>query len=225
MGAAVTDGIGHQGPLLGIHGTLFGGAIGIGADCRATCAQERAAHDALNLVTTDGFGYSQHFGGEWRVSSAPTLPAESSLQFRWSGTEGSVASRSARERSESPPWLEAAPFAAGWSAIAFRSRSVCHLSPNGHLTGPARPVGHADRPYVGFAGRFDCGTIGVTDSCSAPDRSTLMFGRSPRRLRAALALAAVVAFVGAFSGQAIDLQMMDYTWGAPVFDKGVTVAR
>ncbi|MCG5469691.1 hypothetical protein AB0C42_19785 [Micromonospora taraxaci] len=52
-----------------------------------------------------------------------------------------------------------------------------------------------------------------------------MFGRSPRRLRAALAFAAVVAFAGAFSGQASDLQLFDYSWGAPVLDKGATVAR
>lgn len=52
-----------------------------------------------------------------------------------------------------------------------------------------------------------------------------MYGRTPRLLRVALAFAAAFAFAGAFSGQATDLQLADYTWGAPVFDKGVTVAR
>ncbi|MBQ1021902.1 hypothetical protein KBX71_29060 [Micromonospora sp. D93] len=54
-----------------------------------------------------------------------------------------------------------------------------------------------------------------------------MYGRTPRRLRVALAFAAVAAFAfaGAFSSQTSDLQLMDYTWGAPVFDKSVTLVR
>ncbi|MGV9210674.1 epoxide hydrolase family protein [Micromonospora sp. RB23] len=59
VGAAVTDAMGRQGPdgLLGIHVNLLSGAIGIKDQLPATSEQERAAHDALNLFTTDGFGY------------------------------------------------------------------------------------------------------------------------------------------------------------------------
>jgi pimeloyl-ACP methyl ester carboxylesterase len=59
VGAAVTDAMGRQGPegLLGIHVNLLAGAIGIKDQLPAKSAQERAAHDALNTFTTDGFGY------------------------------------------------------------------------------------------------------------------------------------------------------------------------
>ncbi|MFI7280451.1 epoxide hydrolase family protein [Micromonospora chersina] len=59
VGAAVTDAMGRQGPegLLGIHLTLLSGAIGIKDKLPAKTEQERAAHDALNMFTTDGFGY------------------------------------------------------------------------------------------------------------------------------------------------------------------------
>src|ERR687895_1520506 len=59
VGAAVTDAMGRQGPegLLGIHVNLLAGAIGIKDMLPAQSEQERAAHDALNLFTTDGFGY------------------------------------------------------------------------------------------------------------------------------------------------------------------------
>ncbi|MGW9196419.1 epoxide hydrolase family protein [Micromonospora chersina] len=59
VGAAVTDAMGRLGPegLLGIHLTLLSGAIGIKDKLPAKTEQERAAHDALNMFTTDGFGY------------------------------------------------------------------------------------------------------------------------------------------------------------------------
>jgi pimeloyl-ACP methyl ester carboxylesterase len=59
VGAAVTDAMGRQGPegLLGIHVNLLAGAIGIKDLLPAESEQERAAHAALNLFTTDGFGY------------------------------------------------------------------------------------------------------------------------------------------------------------------------
>jgi pimeloyl-ACP methyl ester carboxylesterase len=59
VGAAVTDAMGRQGPegLLGIHVNLLAGAIGIKGQLPAESEQERAAHDALDLFTTDGFGY------------------------------------------------------------------------------------------------------------------------------------------------------------------------
>ncbi|MFG2163784.1 epoxide hydrolase family protein [Micromonospora chersina] len=59
VGAAVTDALGRQGPdgLLGIHLTLLSGAIGIKDKLPAKTEQERAAHDALTMFTTDGFGY------------------------------------------------------------------------------------------------------------------------------------------------------------------------
>ncbi|MEV7985189.1 epoxide hydrolase [Micromonospora sp. NPDC085948] len=59
VGAAVTDAMGRQAPagLLGIHVNLLAGAIGIQDQLPAESAQERAAHDALNLFTMDGFGY------------------------------------------------------------------------------------------------------------------------------------------------------------------------
>ncbi|MEU8284753.1 epoxide hydrolase [Micromonospora sp. NPDC048905] len=59
VGAAVTDAMGRQAPagLLGIHVNLLAGAIGIKDQLPAESAQERAAHDALNLFTMDGFGY------------------------------------------------------------------------------------------------------------------------------------------------------------------------
>ncbi|MEU5935475.1 epoxide hydrolase family protein [Micromonospora sp. NPDC047187] len=59
VGAAVTDAMGRQGPegLLGIHVNLLAGAIGIKDQLPANSEQERAARDALNLFTMDGFGY------------------------------------------------------------------------------------------------------------------------------------------------------------------------
>ena len=59
VGAAVTDAMGRQAPngLLGIHVNLLAGAIGIKDQLPAETEQERAAHDALNTFTTDGFGY------------------------------------------------------------------------------------------------------------------------------------------------------------------------
>jgi pimeloyl-ACP methyl ester carboxylesterase len=59
VGATVTDAMGRQAPegLLGIHLNLLAGALGIVDQLPAGSAQERAAHDALNTFTTDGFGY------------------------------------------------------------------------------------------------------------------------------------------------------------------------
>ena len=59
VGAAVTDAMGRQGPagLLGIHVNLLALAIALKDILPAESEQERAAHDALNLFTTDGFGY------------------------------------------------------------------------------------------------------------------------------------------------------------------------
>jgi hypothetical protein len=59
VGAAVTDAMGRQAPdgLLGIHVNLLAGAIGLKDKLPATSEQERAAHEALNIFTTDGFGY------------------------------------------------------------------------------------------------------------------------------------------------------------------------
>jgi pimeloyl-ACP methyl ester carboxylesterase len=59
VGAAVTDAMGRQAPegLLGIHVNLLALAIGLKDQLRAESEQERAAHDALNTFTTDGFGY------------------------------------------------------------------------------------------------------------------------------------------------------------------------
>jgi pimeloyl-ACP methyl ester carboxylesterase len=59
VGANVTDAMGRQAPkgLLGIHLSLLSGALAIKDKLPATSQQERAAHDALNAFTTDGFGY------------------------------------------------------------------------------------------------------------------------------------------------------------------------
>jgi pimeloyl-ACP methyl ester carboxylesterase len=59
VGAAVTDAMGRQAPegLLGIHLNLLAGAIGLTDQLPAESEQERAAHDAVNTFTTDGFGY------------------------------------------------------------------------------------------------------------------------------------------------------------------------
>src|SRR5688500_6928184 len=59
VGAAVTDTMGRQAPegLLGIHVNLIAGAIGLKDQLPAESEQERAAIDALNTFTTDGFGY------------------------------------------------------------------------------------------------------------------------------------------------------------------------
>jgi len=48
----------HPEGLLGIHINLLAGAIGLKDQLPAQSAQERAAHDALDAFTTDGFGYS-----------------------------------------------------------------------------------------------------------------------------------------------------------------------
>jgi pimeloyl-ACP methyl ester carboxylesterase len=59
VGASVTDALGRQAPegLLGIHMNLLAGALGLKDQLPAESEQERAAHDALNAFTTDGFGY------------------------------------------------------------------------------------------------------------------------------------------------------------------------
>jgi pimeloyl-ACP methyl ester carboxylesterase len=59
VGAAVTDAMGRQAPegLLGIHVNLLALAIGLKDQLPAESEQERAAHDALDAFTTDGFGY------------------------------------------------------------------------------------------------------------------------------------------------------------------------
>ncbi|MEV0718729.1 epoxide hydrolase family protein [Asanoa sp. NPDC050611] len=61
VGAAVTDAMGRMGPdgLLGIHVNLLALAIGLKDKLPAESAEERAAHDALETFTTDGFGYFQ----------------------------------------------------------------------------------------------------------------------------------------------------------------------
>ncbi|MDG4835229.1 epoxide hydrolase [Micromonospora sp. WMMD967] len=59
VGAAVTDAMGRQAldGLLGIHVNLLAGAVGIKDQLPSGSEQERAAHEALNLFTMDGFGY------------------------------------------------------------------------------------------------------------------------------------------------------------------------
>ena len=59
VGAAATDAMGRQAPegLLGIHINLLAGAIGLKDQLPANSEQERAAHDAVNTFTTEGFGY------------------------------------------------------------------------------------------------------------------------------------------------------------------------
>src|ERR687895_307414 len=59
VGADVTDAMGRQAPegLLGIHVNLLAGALGLKAQLPNESEQERAAHDAVNAFTTDGFGY------------------------------------------------------------------------------------------------------------------------------------------------------------------------
>ncbi|MFC8617662.1 epoxide hydrolase family protein [Micromonospora purpureochromogenes] len=59
VGASVTDAMGRQAPqgLLGIHVNLLAGALGIKDQLPAESEQERAALDALNTFTMDGFGY------------------------------------------------------------------------------------------------------------------------------------------------------------------------
>jgi pimeloyl-ACP methyl ester carboxylesterase len=59
VGAAVTDAMGRVAPdgLLGIHVNLLALAIALKDMLPAQSDPERAAHDALNLFTTDGFGY------------------------------------------------------------------------------------------------------------------------------------------------------------------------
>jgi len=59
VGADVTDAMGRQGPdgLAGIHVNLLGAALAVKEHLPAASPQERAALDALNLFTTDGFAY------------------------------------------------------------------------------------------------------------------------------------------------------------------------
>ena len=59
VGAAVADAMGRQAPegLLGIHLNLLLAAVGLKDQLPAESEQERAAHDAVNTVTTDGGGY------------------------------------------------------------------------------------------------------------------------------------------------------------------------
>jgi pimeloyl-ACP methyl ester carboxylesterase len=59
VGAAVTDAMGRQAPegLLGIHINLLVASIGLEDQLSAESEQERAAHDAVDTFTMDGFGY------------------------------------------------------------------------------------------------------------------------------------------------------------------------
>jgi pimeloyl-ACP methyl ester carboxylesterase len=59
VGAAVTDAMARMAPegLLGIHVNLLALAIGLKDILPAQSEAERAAHEALNTFTTDGFGY------------------------------------------------------------------------------------------------------------------------------------------------------------------------
>src|SRR5262245_1980423 len=59
VGAAVTDLMGRQGPegLVGIHTNLLVTVLSIADQLPAESEEERAAHDALNMFMTDGFGY------------------------------------------------------------------------------------------------------------------------------------------------------------------------
>ena len=59
VGAAVADAMGRQAPegLLGIHLNLLLAAVGLKDQLPAESEQERAAHDAVTTVTTDGGGY------------------------------------------------------------------------------------------------------------------------------------------------------------------------
>ncbi|GAB3963907.1 epoxide hydrolase family protein [Plantactinospora veratri] len=59
VGATVTDAMARLAPegLLGIHVNLLVAAIGLKDQLPARSAPERAAYDALNTFTTDGFGY------------------------------------------------------------------------------------------------------------------------------------------------------------------------
>jgi pimeloyl-ACP methyl ester carboxylesterase len=59
VGAAVTDVMARQAPkgLLGVHINLLTAVIGITDQLPAESEQERAAHDAVNTFTTDGFAY------------------------------------------------------------------------------------------------------------------------------------------------------------------------
>jgi pimeloyl-ACP methyl ester carboxylesterase len=59
VGAAVTDAMGRQAPegLLGIHINLLVASLGLEDQLPAESEQERAAHDAVNTFTMDGFGY------------------------------------------------------------------------------------------------------------------------------------------------------------------------
>jgi pimeloyl-ACP methyl ester carboxylesterase len=59
VGADVTDAMGRQAPkgLIGIHVNLLAGALGLKDQLPAVSDQERAALEAVNRFTTDGFGY------------------------------------------------------------------------------------------------------------------------------------------------------------------------
>ncbi|AVT32451.1 multidrug MFS transporter [Plantactinospora sp. BC1] len=59
VGATVTDAMARLAPegLLGIHVNLLVAAIGLKDQLPAQSGPERAAYDALNTFTTDGFGY------------------------------------------------------------------------------------------------------------------------------------------------------------------------
>jgi pimeloyl-ACP methyl ester carboxylesterase len=59
VGAGVTDAMGRQGPegLVGIHVNLLLAAIPLKDQLPAESEQERAAHDAVDTFTKDGFGY------------------------------------------------------------------------------------------------------------------------------------------------------------------------
>jgi pimeloyl-ACP methyl ester carboxylesterase len=59
LGAIVTDAMGRQAPegLLGIHTNLLAPALALKDQLPAQTEQERAAHDAFNTFTTEGFAY------------------------------------------------------------------------------------------------------------------------------------------------------------------------
>jgi pimeloyl-ACP methyl ester carboxylesterase len=59
VGAAVTDGMARQAPegLVGIHLNILGAALAIADQLPAESDKERAAHDAFDTFSKDGFGY------------------------------------------------------------------------------------------------------------------------------------------------------------------------
>ena len=106
VGANVTDAMGRQGPegLVGIHVNLLSGAIAIKDQLPAESEQERAALDALNTFTTDGFAYFLEQSTRPQTIGYSLLDSPSGWPPGCSTTTRTATTRCPARSSTASPW-------------------------------------------------------------------------------------------------------------------------